>query len=181
MKKSFTLLLLATIIAGCNTFAQNNNTMNDKEKKSEQVKNAVSDTTPRVTGIGGIFFKSKDPKAAMEWYGKNLGMNINDYGSTFEVRNAARPEETDYLQWTPFAQGTDYFEPSKKEFMINYRVQNLEGLVKKLKANGVTIVDKIETYDYGKFIHIMDADGNKIELWEPVEHDLTHMKGKTAK
>jgi len=69
----------------------------------------------------------------------------------------------------PFKKGDEYFAPSKKEFMINYTVQNIEGLVNKLKENGVTILDNMETYDYGKFIHIMDAEGNKIELWEPVE------------
>jgi len=71
------------------------------------------------------------------------------------------------VQWKPFKKGDSYFEPSKKEFMINYQVQNIEALVVKLKENGVTILDSIATYDYGKFVHIMDADGNKIELWEP--------------
>ena len=71
------------------------------------------------------------------------------------------------LQWSPFKKDSDYFEPSKKEFMINYRVQNIEGLISKLKETGVTIVDELAIYDYGKFIHIMDGEGNKIELWEP--------------
>jgi predicted enzyme related to lactoylglutathione lyase len=73
------------------------------------------------------------------------------------------------LQWTPFKNGSYYFAPSKKDFMINYRVQNIEGLVKRLQENGVTVVDSIATYDYGKFVHIMDDEGNKIELWEPVD------------
>jgi predicted enzyme related to lactoylglutathione lyase len=72
------------------------------------------------------------------------------------------------LQWSPFKKGSEYFAPSTKEFMINYRVQNIEGLVAKLKENGVTVVDNIASYDYGKFVHIMDMEGNKIELWEPV-------------
>ncbi|HET6990311.1 MAG TPA: VOC family protein, partial [Bacteroidia bacterium] len=92
----------------------------------------------------------------------------NDYGSSFESRNLNRPEEINTLQWTPFKKGSDYFAPSKKEFMINYQVQNIEGLLKKLKENGVTILDSIASYDYGKFVHIMDSEGNKIELWEPV-------------
>ena len=94
-------------------------------------------------------------------------MDVNDYGSTFESRDMHNPEEITQLQWSPFKTGSEYFAPSKKEFMINYRVQNIEGLVKKLADNGVTIVDSIQDSEFGKFVHIMDADGNKIELWEP--------------
>jgi predicted enzyme related to lactoylglutathione lyase len=83
--------------------------------------------------------------------------------------------------WTPFKKDTEYFAPSSKELMINYRVQHLEKLVSKLKENGVKVLDEIETYDYGKFVHIMDPDGYKIELWEPVDHELTKMGGKTTK
>ncbi len=86
---------------------------------------------------------------------------------SFEYRDVNKPEQIIPLQWSPFKKESDYFAPSKKEFMINYRVQNIEGLVEKLKENGVTVLDDIETYDYGKFVHIMDAEGNKIELWEP--------------
>lgn len=124
-------------------------------------------TTPKVTGIGGIFFFSDNPQETRDWYAKNLGLEVNDWGSTFETRNVDKPEEVNSLQWSPFKKGSDYFAPSAKEFMINYRVQNLEGLVAQLKANGVTVLDDIASYDYGKFVHIMDADGNKIELWEP--------------
>ncbi|MEZ4844939.1 MAG: VOC family protein [Bacteroidia bacterium] len=152
--------------------------MNDKDPTSNQ---PAEDTTPRVTGIGGIFFFSDDPEKSKEWYAKNLGLATSEYGSSFEFRNAHRPEEINYLQWSPFKTGNAYFQPSKKEFMINYRVHNLEGLIEKLKANGVTIVDEMETYDYGKFIHIMDNEGNKIELWEPVDSVFTAMGGKTTK
>lgn len=139
-----------------------------EESKNKTGNSASSnDTTQKVTGIGGIFFFSDNPKEAKEWYAKNLGLEVNEWGSTFESRNLDRPDEINQLQWTPFKKGSDYFAPSKKEFMINYRVQNMEGLVKKLRENGVTIVDEIQTYEYGKFIHIMDAEGNKIELWEP--------------
>jgi predicted enzyme related to lactoylglutathione lyase len=141
----------------------------------------MSDIKPKVTGIGGIFFRSKDPKETREWYGKNLGLAINDYGSSFEFRNAHKPDEINYLQWSPFDENTDYFAPSEKEFMINYRVQNIDGLVKELKENGVTVVDEIEEYDYGKFVHILDPDGNKIELWEPVDSVFTQMGGETTK
>ncbi|TKG95078.1 VOC family protein [Puteibacter caeruleilacunae] len=141
----------------------------------------MSDNTPKVTGIGGIFFRSKDPQKTNEWYGKNLGLAIDPYGSAFEFRNANRPDEINYLRWSPFSEDTDYFEPSQKEFMINYRVQNIEGLVEQLKANGVTVVDEIVEYEYGKFVHIMDPEGNKIELWEPIDSVFTAMGGETTK
>ncbi len=137
--------------------------------------------TPKVTGIGGIFFRSKNPKVTREWYHHHLGLAVNEYGSSFEFRNAHRPAEINYLQWSPFAEDTDYFDPSEKEFMINYRVQNIEGLVGKLKASGVTVVDEITAYDYGKFVHIMDIEGNKIELWEPIDSVFTAMGGETTK
>ena len=136
----------------------------------------------KVTGIGGIFFKSDDPEKIKKWYQKNLGMTIDEYGSPFEFRNANKPEEINYLQWSPFKSDTKYFEPSKKDFMINYRVENLELLVEELKKEGVTICDKIESFDYGKFIHILDPEGNKIELWEPVDKVFTDfLKGNTTK
>ncbi|MBX3007964.1 MAG: hypothetical protein KF816_08045 [Melioribacteraceae bacterium] len=147
----------------------------------EQMGYIIGDTIPKVTGIGGIFFRAKNPKAVREWYGENLGLAIDDYGSPFEFRNANNPDEINYLRWSAFNENTDYFEPSKKEFMINYRVQNIEGLVKKLKENGVTILDKIEEYEYGKFVHILDLEGNKIELWQPVDSVLTKMGGATTK
>jgi predicted enzyme related to lactoylglutathione lyase len=141
--------------------------MDEQENKTTNTP-STNDATPKVTGIGGIFFCSDNLKETKEWYVKNLGLEINDWGSSsFESRNIDKPDEINSLQWCPFKTGDEYFAPSKKEFMINYRVQNLEGLVKKLKENGVTILDAIATYDYGKFIHIMDAEGNKIELWEP--------------
>ena len=140
-----------------------------------------TDKIPKVTGIGGIFFFSEDPQKTKEWYSRNLGLETDQWGSSFEFRNAHRPEEINYLQWSPFKQGSEYFAPSKKEFMINYRVQNIEGLVRNLKANGVTVLDEIETFDYGKFVHIMDAEGNKIELWEPIDKVFTDMGGKNTK
>jgi predicted enzyme related to lactoylglutathione lyase len=128
----------------------------------------TAENTPKVTGVGGIFFFSDNPKQTREWYAKNLGLEVNDWGSTFRSRNVNNPDEVNALQWSPFKKDSEYFAPSKKEFMINYRVQNIEALVEKLKQNGVNVLDSIENSDYGKFVHIMDADGNKIELWEPV-------------
>lgn len=121
----------------------------------------------KVTGIGGIFFKCKDPGKITEWYQKNLGLDTNPYGASFEWYEAPDERKKAMTQWTPFADNTKYFEPSGKDFMINYRVENLETLVEELKENGVTILDDIESYDYGKFVHILDPEGNKIELWEP--------------
>lgn len=135
----------------------------------------------RVTGIGGIFFKTENPQQTREWYYKNLGLAPNDYGSMFEFRESDS-KNIAYLQWSPFNSSTKYFEPSEKDFMINYRVVNIENLVEQLKANGVTILDTIETYEYGKFVHIMDLDGNKIELWEPVDVTFENLyEGKTTK
>jgi predicted enzyme related to lactoylglutathione lyase len=183
MNNKILILLLILLIAGCNMKSSTKNNMTDKTKttKPEQKQTVKTDTTPGVTGIGGIFFGTTNPKETREWYGKNLGLTLNEYGSTFESRNIDCPDEIDNLIWSPFKAGSDYFAPSKKEFMINYRVRNIEGLVKKLNANGVVIVDKIETYDYGKFVHIMDNDGNKIELWEPVDNVLTQKDSATTK
>jgi predicted enzyme related to lactoylglutathione lyase len=143
--------------------------------------NPSNEDIPKVTGIGGIFFFSDNPDAIKDWYQKHLGLATNPYGSVFEYRNARRPEETNYLQWSPFPNGSDYFEPSPKTFMINYRVQHLDALLVKLKESGVKILDEVATYDYGKFVHIMDPEGNKIELWEPIDSELTKLGGETTK
>lgn len=122
----------------------------------------------KVTGIGGIFFKAKDTKVINDWYKKNLGLETGTYGVSFEWKE----KETDKVattQWAPFKKDTSYFEPSEKEFMINYRVENLDLLLEELKKENVKILDEIQTYDYGKFLHILDPEGNKIELWEPLD------------
>lgn len=127
-----------------------------------------NNNTPKVTGIGGVFFSSEDLQKTKDWYVQNLGMEINDWGSSsFETRGINDPEKITKLQWKPFKSGDKFFEPSQNEFMINYQVQNLEGLIAKFKENGVTILDEMAVYDFGKFIHILDADGNKLQLWEP--------------
>ncbi len=124
-------------------------------------------STKKVTGIGGIFFKCKDPKKMREWYATKLGLNTNQYGAVFEWRQGADTTKKGFSQWSPFSEKTKYFEPSTKEFMINYRVENLDQLVDMLRRDSVIITDKIETVEYGKFVHILDIEGNKIELWEP--------------
>jgi len=121
----------------------------------------------RVTGIGGLFFKTKDPKATKDWYKKHLGFNTDDYGCTFWSKD--NNGENCSTNWSPFPEDTTYFEPSKRDFMFNYRVENLVELLKVLKEEGVTIVGKMEEYEYGKFGWILDLDGNKVELWEPVD------------
>lgn len=123
----------------------------------------------RVTGIGGVFFKSKDPKKITDWYQKHLGLDTNPYGATFEWYESPDSTKKAQTQWTPFPESTKYFEPSQQDFMINYRVENLEALVEELKKEGVTIVDKIEAFDYGKFVHILDGEGNKVQLWEAID------------
>lgn len=136
----------------------------------------------RVTSLGGIFFKCKDPKAVREWYKVHLGFEVNSYGAVFEWRHGADSSQKGFTQWSPFNEKTKYFEPSTKEFMINYRVVNLEALMEQLRKDGVTITDKIETASYGKFVHIMDPEGNKIELWEPndVEYEKMGVGMKSA-
>ncbi|MGZ3905029.1 MAG: VOC family protein [Bacteroidia bacterium] len=174
MQKIFILSLSVVLFASCK--------QGTKQEETQKTKTTtVKDTTPKVTGIGGIFFKSKSVKATKEWYSKNLGLAMTDWGSPFEFRNANRPDEINYLSWSVFKDSTNYFDPSTKEFMINYRVQNIEGLIRNFRKNGVTILDSIAVYDYGKFLHIMDADGNKIELWEPIDSIFTKMGGPTTK
>ena len=121
----------------------------------------------KVTGIGGVFFKCQDPKKVNEWYKTHLGLDTGPYGVSFEWYEDEAGQKKGLTQWNPFDEKTKYFEPSTKDFMINYRVENLEALVTELKKEGVTVLDNIETYDYGKFVHIMDLEGNKIQLWEP--------------
>ena len=139
----------------------------------------------KITGIGGIFFKCKDPGKMREWYKTHLGLNTSQYGSVFEWRQATDSTKKGFTQWSPFKESTHYFDPSEKDFMINYRVADLEGLVKELKEEGVTVLDTVESYSYGKFVHILDTERNKIELWEPndVEYDRLgiQMGTKTTK
>ncbi len=124
----------------------------------------------RVTGLGGFFFKSTDPEATKEWYKNHLGLNTDEYGCTFKWKDENGKDCT--TQWSPFKKEDDYFEPSKKEFMMNFRVENLVELKKLLEQEGVQIAGDIEEYDYGKFLWIMDNDGNKLELWEPIDESL---------
>lgn len=133
----------------------------------------------RVTGIGGIFFKSKNPKQTQDWYRKHLGIQSGKYGGTFEWRHAGDPDKKGYTAWSIFDSETSYTDPSSKEFMINYRVHDLEALLKILKEEGVKVIGEIEEHEYGKFGWIMDPDGVKIELWEPNDDEYEKIKGDT--
>jgi len=123
----------------------------------------------KVTGLGGVFFKCDDPKAMNEWYARHLGLPTGDYGATFEWRQADDPSKTGSTAWCTFPQDTQYFNPSTRPFMINYRVADIAGLITELKQSGITVVDEIAEYPYGKFVHILDPEGNIIELWEPID------------
>jgi predicted enzyme related to lactoylglutathione lyase len=142
----------------------------------------MSDKKPIVTGVGGIFFKSDNPDKMKEWYSKNLGLVTNEYGSLFEFRDSDNPESKGYLQWSPFDKETKYFAPSSKDYMINYRVVNIEAMIENMISEGIEIIGEIEEYEYGKFAHVVDPEGNKLELWEPIDKFFTDLyEGKTTK
>jgi predicted enzyme related to lactoylglutathione lyase len=122
----------------------------------------------KVTGIGGIFFKCKDPEKIRAWYKKYLGIEAGDWGFNFDWNMEPDPSKGSTV-WAPFKQETTHFNPSAKDFMINYRVENLEELIKELKKEGIPLLDEMDSSTYGKFVHLMDPEGNKIELWEPGE------------
>ncbi|MCY1478420.1 (S)-sulfolactate dehydrogenase [compost metagenome] len=142
----------------------------------DKIKQLYFDETPevkeqkRVTGIGGFFFKSEDPKALRDWYRKHLELDTNDYGCTFRWKN--EKGEDCSTQWSPFKSDTNYFSPSEKQFMQNFRVEKLEELLAKLREEGVQVIGEMESYDYGNFGWILDLEGNKIELWEPMDETV---------
>lgn len=129
--------------------------------------NAEEILTKKVTGIGGVFFKCKNPTQMRTWYHENLGLATNAYGAVFEWHQGADSTQKGFTQWSPFKETTTYFGKAEQQVMINYRVENLALLVKDLQKKQVKIVDTLSTYSYGKFIHIEDLEGNRIELWEP--------------
>ena len=123
---------------------------------------------PGVTGIGGVFFKSDDPKKLTEWYKKHLNFKTDEQGYVnFAWRESENPEKKGLTVWSTFPKDTKYFNPSENPYMINYRVNEIDKLLKQLRADGVEVDDKVEEYDYGKFAWIIDPEGNRVELWEP--------------
>jgi len=179
MKRIILIASIALCLIACRQTSKTSKQaqITDKQKSEAKGASSANELTPRVTGIGGIFFYSDNLVETKKWYAENLGIEFNDWGSSsFESRNINNPGEINTLQWKPFKTGSDYFSPSNKDFMINYTVQNIEGLVSKLKDKGIIVLDSIATYDFGKFVHVMDKEGNKIELWEPVNNDKKDSK-----
>lgn len=121
----------------------------------------------RVTGIGGVFFKAKDPQKTMAWYREHLGIECQHGCAVFAWSEANRPEAKGMTVWTPFASDTKYFEPSQAPFMINYRVENLDRMLAQLRALGAQVDPRVEDSEFGRFGWVMDPDGNRIELWQP--------------
>jgi predicted enzyme related to lactoylglutathione lyase len=122
----------------------------------------------RVTGLGGVFFKAKDPRALTEWYRTHLGVPVDGDGYVvFRWREEAEPQRIGRTVWSAFSQDTRYFEPSAAPFMINYRVRDLDALLAALRREGIEVDPKVEEGEYGRFAWIMDPEGNRIELWEP--------------
>ena len=132
---------------------------------------------PRVTGIGGIFFKCEDPDKMREWYGKHMGMNTNQYGALFGFRDFNDKEHKGYLQWSTMSKNSKHFEPTTSDFMINYRVNDMEGILEKMRSGGAEQIGEVMEFDYGKFAHVVDPEGRKIELWEPNDDPFTEEYG----
>ena len=121
----------------------------------------------KVTGVGGIFFKAKDPNTLREWYGKHLGIEAESWGG-FVFRWSDDPQtDGGVTAWTIFPDTTKYFEPSNQPFMMNFRVADLDALVAELRTEGVDVQANNDASEYGKFAWVMDPEGNRIELWEP--------------
>ncbi len=122
----------------------------------------------RVTGIGGIFFKAKDPEALGAWYKAHLGIDVQAWGgAAFDWKGPHNPEGTGTTAWSLFAADTDPFTPSPAPFMINYRVEDLDALLTALRAEGAQVEDKVDESEFGKFGWVIDPEGNKVELWQP--------------
>ncbi len=121
----------------------------------------------RVTGIGGIFFKADDPAAVRAWYHEHLGLETDEHGWSFLWRSTERPEHVGRTVWGPFAAGSEYFDPSEAPFMVNFRVDDLDGVLQRLREAGAQVMETVEDYEYGRFGWFVDPAGVKIELWEP--------------
>jgi predicted enzyme related to lactoylglutathione lyase len=122
----------------------------------------------RVIGIGGVFFKAKDPETLRAWYQKHLGLELDAYGNvTFDCPEGEEQRKAAQTIWSLFPSDTKYFDPSTAPFMINYRVENLRGLAEQLRSEGVAVEESTEGFEYGRFGWVMDPEGNRIELWEP--------------
>jgi predicted enzyme related to lactoylglutathione lyase len=141
---------------------------------------APVNTGPRITGIGGIFFKAKNPTALKAWYSKNLGLHMEQSGANFEWHQGADSTKKGFTLWVPFRETTTYLPPDK-QFMINYRVEQLDQLLANLKVAGILPTDSVQKVGYGSFVHLMDPEGNKIELWEPNDVEFAKLSKFTTK
>ena len=150
------------------------------QAQSENFRESRAISEKRVSGIGGVFFKSEDPQELRRWYSKHLGLDTDEYGTNFEWRQAEDSTIKGFTQWSPFHMKTEYFGKEEQQFMINYRVHDLEHLLEHLKSEGVIVVDSILVEEYGKFAHIFDLEGNKVELWEPFDEEYDKIvEGRT--
>jgi predicted enzyme related to lactoylglutathione lyase len=183
--KSFTKLSIAALTLNLAVFAsqgfaadKNASVANEKRSKEARGVKEVSTTNmAKVTGIGGIFFKAKkNQKELADWYTKNLGITLEPWGGAIFRWTDDKASDGGVTVWHAKEANTDPFSPSHSNFMINYRIDNMDKMVKQLKANGVTIVQGPESHENGKFLWIMDPDGNKVELWEPMIWDEKNKK-----
>ena len=125
----------------------------------------------RVRAIGGVFFRSPDPEKTREWYSRHLGLQVDAYGTNFAWRDHDAPEHIGHTQWSPMPESTDYLGDRGQQFMVNYRVDDLDGLLDALRQSGVEIVGEIQEEPYGRFVHVIDNDGRRVELWEPNDEE----------
>lgn len=134
----------------------------------------------RATSIGGVFFKCREPEKIRAWYARHLGLRTDAYGTSFAWKQWDGRQKG-FTAWSPFPPDTNYFAPSDKDFMFNYRVVHIEELVTRLREEGVTVLDQIEAYPYGKFVHILDPENNKIELWEADDEQYSKILGAVTR
>jgi predicted enzyme related to lactoylglutathione lyase len=132
----------------------------------------------RITGFGGVFVKYNDPEGVLSWYKEKLGLKTDEYGTSFEWRQSDHPEKKGYTVWSAMDKTSGYFEPSGKEFMINLRVVHIEAFLARLKQMGIEQLGEIQEFEYGKFAHILDPEGVKIELWEANDENYDKMIGE---
>jgi predicted enzyme related to lactoylglutathione lyase len=115
----------------------------------------------RVAGIGGVFFRARDPDALRAWYAEHLGIEMEDYGTTFTAQAGDR------TVWAPFAADTDYFGSAEQPLMVNFRVRDLEAMLEQLRTAGVEVDERVHEMEFGRFGWAVDPEGNRFELWEP--------------
>lgn len=122
----------------------------------------------RVTGIGGVFFKAKDPAALRAWYQRHLGIDVQDWGgAAFRWVDGAGAPVAGTTVWSVSSQESDTFAPGSAPFMVNYRVEDARALAKVLRDEGCNVLDKIDESELGVFAWVIDPEGNKVELWQP--------------